>query len=293
MEQTLEADQQTQTQTQDQGQDQSQGSNDPFSVDEGTLASLAPEARVAFDAAVKQWRTKADEHYRGVSQKAVDEATSKFKDYDEQKQYANALRQLTSDPRFVQWYQLMQGQQQQQQQPQQVGSPEEWAQAVQEAAAGQNQRLIALQQRQFQAWAAPTIREFNDLKEQQSQDRERDSLFTRHPDAEELDRTEGSKPSLLEMAVYQVVDKNRGTWEQAYEYARSIADGYKKQAKDAALGLVTDKKNGVTEKGPQQLKETDNIIEVGSGEEALRKNIEASMRGQKVTYVAKSRLARK
>lgn len=266
---------------------------DPFALDETTLSSLPPESRVAFDSAVKQWRSKAEEHYKGVSQKAVEEATSKFKDYEDQKKHADALRQLAVDPRFVQWYQWIQGQQTQHQQNPQVASPEEWAQAIQEAASGNNQRLIGIQQRQFQAWAAPTIKEFNELKEQQMQDRERDGLFSRHPDAEELDRTDGDKPSLLEMAVYQVVDKNHGTWEQAYEYARSIADTYKTDAKKAALGMVNDKKNGVTEKTPQQSKETDNIIEVGSGEEALRKNIEASMKGQKVTYVAKSRLARK
>ena len=55
--------------------------NDPFSLDESSLASLAPEARVAFDNAVKTWRTKADEFAKSSSQKAVEEATSKFKDY--------------------------------------------------------------------------------------------------------------------------------------------------------------------------------------------------------------------
>lgn len=266
---------------------------DPFSIDENALTSLAPEARTAFDSVVKTWRSKVDDYVKTASQKAAEEASAPYKDYEEQKKYATALRSLTADPRFVHWYQSIQGTPQGQPQQPPVASAEEYALAVQEAAAGNSEKLDAIIARKFSAMAAPTLREFESLKMQRAQDAERDSLFSRHADAQELDRQKGDEPSLLEMAVYHVVDRQGGTWEQAYQYARSIADAYKTEAKNAALGLVKDKKDSVTSAGQTQTKDTDNVIEVASAEEALRKTIEASMRGQKVTYVAKPRLSRK
>jgi hypothetical protein len=272
--------------------------SDPFAMDESQLSALAPEARVAFDNVAKAWRSKAEEYTKSAAQKAMEETASKYRDYDENKQYANALRQLTSDPRFVQWYQSIQSQglQQQQQQAMQVATAEDYALAVQEAAAGNPQRMQQIRMREFQALAAPALKEFNEMKVQQQQDREIDKLFKMHPDAEELDalgRTQDGEPSLLEWAVYDIVDKKGGTYEQAYQHAKRIADAMSKKSKDAALGLVNGKKQSVTEQVSQQSKETDNVIEVASGEEALRKNIEATMKGQKVTFYAKPRLARK
>jgi len=289
MEQTLET---PQEQTLEAPIQESTPSADPFAIDEQELSTLAPEARVAFDNVTKKWRSKVDEYSQSAAQKAAEEASSRYKDYDEQKKYADALRQLTQDPRFVQWYQQVSQQGSQTQVPQ-VASPEEWAQAVQEAASGNSTRMQAIIGRQFQIMAAPTMRQFQELQMQTQQDREIDTLFKAHPDAEELDelgRETENDPSLLEWAIYDVVDKKGGTFEQAYLQARRIADQINKKSKDAALGLVNGKKQSVTEKTSQQSKESDNIIEVASANEALRKNVEASMKGQKVTYVAKNRV---
>lgn len=287
MEQTIE--QPTQTQ---EPPAQTTSAPDPYALDETQLSTLAPEARVAFDGVTKAWREKAE----AARTSAVQEATAKYKDYDEQKKFADALRQLSTQPWFVQAYNQSQQQQQLQQQQQQqnsIATPEMWAQAVQEMAAGNPAFWNSLQQKQFMANAAPFIKDFQQMKTEQAQDRARDALFSAHPDADELDIQEGDAPSLLEMAVYQVVDKQGGTWEQAYQYARSIADGYKKNAKDAALGLVNGKKASVTEQTSQQSRETENVVEVASAEEALRKNVEAAMRKQNVTYVAKNKVLRR
>lgn len=265
---------------------------DPYAIDESQLAMLAPEARQAFDNVSKQWREKAEGYAKTRAEKAAEETSARYKDYDEHKKYSEALKQLTGDPRFQQWYQAVSAQPQQQQQQMMVARPEEYALAIQEAAAGDPTKFNQLIMRSFQQIAAPTIREFTQLKQEQAQDRELDTLFRAHPDASELDDTslfgEGN-PTPLELAVHRVVDQQGGTFEQAYAVARQIASAYEKKYKDKALGLVDGKKQSVTEQTSQQSKETDNIVEVGSAEEALRKNVEATMRGQKVTYVAKSR----
>jgi hypothetical protein len=173
---------------------------------------------------------------------------------------------------------------------------EQYALAIQEAAAGDPTKLNAIITRSFQMIAAPTIKEFTQLKQEQAQDRELDALFRMYPDAEELDDPklfgEGN-PTPLELAVHRVVDQQGGTFEQAYKVARQMASALESKYKNQALGMVNGKKQSVTEKTSVQSKETDNIVEVGSGEEALRKNVEASMRGQKVTYVAKQRTFRR
>lgn len=293
---TQDVDVQDQTQTDnDQTADSGSGS-DPFSIDEGTLAQLTPEARVAFDSATKSWREKADSYAKTYSQKELEKVQSKYKDYDEKSQHSEALNRLVSDPRFAQWYQqTYQQQQQQQQQSARVASPEEWAQAISEAAGGNEQKLQGIIARQFQMMASPTIRQFQEQQQTIVQDRELDSLFRRHPDADELDDPkiwgEGKTP--LELAIHQVVDREGKTFEEAYQVARSMVDAANSRARNAAHGIVDAKKNSVTEAASKTSKETDTVIEVASAEEALRKNVEAAMRKQNVTYVAKSRLSRR
>jgi hypothetical protein len=289
MAETLEAPSQEQAPTQE------SQAPDPYALDEQTLSGLAPEARVAFDGAVKTWRTKAEEQAKAAAQKAAEETASKYKDYDEQKKYGDALRQMAADPRFQQVYQAVYGNQQQQQ-PQLAAPAEEYALAVQEAAAGNPARLNQIFMRTVQQVAAPTLREFTQLKQERAQDQQIDSLFRAHPDAEELDDVglfgEGT-PTPLELAIHRVVDQQGGTFEQAYTVARQIAQAYEKKYKNAALGMVNGKKESVTESASRQTKDSNTVIEVASGEEALRKNIEAEMKGQKVTYVAKQRTFRR
>lgn len=275
-------------------QEQAPAPQDPFAVDESVLSTLTPEARVAYDTTVKSWREKADAHYKTEAEKRVAEVQSKYKDYDEKAKYAEALQQLASDPRFAQWYQATFQQPQQPQMPQ-VASPEDWAVALAEASSGSPQKMQMLLGRQFQAMAAPTIRQFQEQQTSLQQDRELDSLFRRHPDADELDDPkiwgEGKTP--LELAIHQVVDREGKSFEEAYQVARQMVDAANTRAKNAALGMVNEKKESVTEAASKTSKETENIIEVASAEEALRKNVEAAMKKQNVTYVAKPKVLRR
>src|ERR1700679_1875141 len=94
-----------------------QGQDDPFAIDEAQLSTLAPEARQAFDTVAKSWREKAEGYAKTRAEKAAEETSAKYKDYDEQKKYAQSLRELASDPQFQQWYQQRE-QMRQNQQPQ-------------------------------------------------------------------------------------------------------------------------------------------------------------------------------
>lgn len=272
-----------------QAQQQAQAGADPFQVDEAVLATLSPEQRQTFDPLIGSWKSKAQEQIKSQ----VESERRKYDGYDTYKQKAAALEQLANDPRFQQFWRQVTQPQTQQQQNKMVANPEEWNSALQELAAGTPDKWVELNQKQMMAWAQPVAQNLVQAQQQIQGQMELQGLFKRHPDAEELDdigREKTDDPSLLQWAIYNIVDKNKGTLEDAYKYARRMADSFSKKSKQEALGMVEEKKKSVTEGAPKTSKDAKTVIELGDSRQALRESIKAAMSGRNVTYTSKMRV---
>jgi hypothetical protein len=254
---------------------------DPFALDESKFVSLAPEQRAALDPVLSEWKEKAKSY-------AQRERESEAKKYTEHVKRAQALEQLTKDPEFVKWYQ----ERVKPKPPPQssVATAAEWAEAVNLMASGDPTAFQNLQQRAFQTWAQPTVQTMSQQLATVQAESEMTKLFATHPDAKDLDQigreADPNNPSLLELALYSVKDRQGGTMEQAYEVAKRVALGMENKGKRAAMGLVDEKKKGITEKGGPSSKE-EGVIYVDTMEEAMTQNIEAAMDGRKVKYLVK------
>lgn len=261
--------------------------NDPFTVDEGRLGSLAPEQRAVFD----EWKTKAKQEIetRGKS------ADEKYKAHVEK---AQALDQLTKHPEFQKWWFAQQnaprgGQSNQptQGQPavpsaQEFATPDEWSQAVIDASNNQPQKLQAIQARMFSSMATPIVQQLQQKQQLLETTMEMKNLFERHPDAKDLDligrdpSNPGDRsPSLLEIGMYYAVDQQGKSVEEGYSLAKRWADALNKGAKQQALGIVQEKKDSVTA-APSSARANSQVVEVDSFEELTRKNMEALLSGQ-------------
>lgn len=256
--------------------------NDPFSVDEGRLATLAPEQRAVFD----EWKSKAKQELetRGKS------ADEKYKPHVEK---AQALDQLTKHPEFQKWWFAQQNAAKQppQGQPatpsaQEFATPDEWSQAVIDASNNQPQKLQAIQSKMFSAMATPIVQQLQQKQQLLETTMEMKNLFERHPDAKDLDligrdssNPNDRSPSLLEIGMYYAVDQQGKSVEEGYSLAKRWADALNKGAKQQALGIVQEKKDSVTA-APSSAKVNSQVVEVDSFEELTRKNMEALLSGQ-------------
>ena len=257
-------------------------SADPFAVDESQFVSLTPEQRAALDPVLNKWKETAKSY-------AQKEREAEGKKYTDHVKKAAALEKLVADPRFVKWYQETNNPQQTAS-PKSVASAEEWAQAYQALSAGDPAPLEALQTKLVMSVGGPQLQATQQQMHMLRMENEMAKLFANHADAKDLDQIgredNPEAPSLLQLAAQSVMDKQGGTWEQAYALAKQVALAMENKGKRAAMGLVTEKKGSVTEKPSTNTKE-EGVQYVDTMEEAMAANIEAAIDGRKVTYRVK------
>ena len=256
--------------------------SDPFAVDESQFVSLTPEQRAALDPVLNKWKETAKSY-------AQKEREAEGKKYTDHVKKAAALEKLVADPRFVKWYQETNNPQQPTS-PKSVASAEEWAQAYQALSAGDPAPLEALQTKLVMSVGGPQLQATQQQMHMLRMENEMAKLFANHADAKDLDQIgredNPEAPSLLQLAAQSVMDKQGGTWEQAYALAKQVALAMENKGKRAAMGLVTEKKGSVTEKPSTNTKE-EGVQYVDTMEEAMAANIEAAMDGRKVQYRVK------
>ena len=256
--------------------------SDPFAVDESQFVSLTPEQRAALDPVLNKWKETAKSY-------AQKEREAEGKKYTDHVKKAAALEKLVADPRFVKWYQETNNPQQPAS-PKSVASAEEWAQAYQALSAGDPAPLEALQTKLVMSVGGPQLQATQQQMHMLRMENEMAKLFANHADAKDLDQIgredNPEAPSLLQLAAQSVMDKQGGTWEQAYALAKQVALAMENKGKRAAMGLVTEKKGSVTEKPSTNTKE-EGVQYVDTMEEAMAANIEAAMDGRKVQYRVK------
>lgn len=281
-----------------QGDVQNTGSQDPFVLDENSLASLSLEQRASLDPIIETWRKKATDEIQSREKKA----SEKYKPLEEK---AQALDKLTNYQPFVQWWSAQQKQAQtsvqtpgqsetiQNTDPKDVATQAEWQEAIWDASNGNSTRLQTLQARMMAMWATPFVQEFREKQQNLETKLEMKDLFESHPDAKELDKigidpTTKEGVSLLEMGL-DWAEKNQKPLEQGYMLAKRWADALRSGAKAEAMGLVSGKKQDVTA-GPSTSTASGTVIEVADADELLRRSLESQLSGQKdVRYVIRSR----
>jgi hypothetical protein len=255
---------------------------DPFVVDESQFVSLTPEQRAALDPVLSKWKETAKTY-------AQKEREAEGKKYSDHVKKAQALEKLVSDPRFVKWYQETNNPSTTAT-PQSVASAEEWAQAYQSLSAGDPMPLEKLQTKLVMSVGGPALQKTQVEMNMLRQENEMTKLFANHADAKDLDQIgredNPDAPSLLQLAAQSVMDKQGGTWEQAYVLAKQVALAMENKGKRAAMGLVAEKKGSVTEKPSTNSKE-EGVQYVDTMEEAMNANIEAALDGRKVQYRVK------
>ena len=256
---------------------------DPFAVDESQFVSLTPEQRAALDPVMTKWKESAKSY-------AQKERESEGKKYTEQVKESAALRKLTADPRFIKWYNETNAPQQSASTPKSVASAEEWANAYQSLSAGDPAPLEALQTKLVMSVGGPQIQATQQQMNMLRAENEMTKLFANHPDAKDLDgigrEEDPASPSLLELCLSVVRDRNGGTMEQAYAMAKKVSLSMENKGKRAAMGLVQGKKDSVTEKSASSAKDG-GVVYVDTMEEALTKNIEAAMDKTGIKYQVK------
>jgi hypothetical protein len=259
--------------------------NDPFSLDENSLASLNPEQRASLDPIIDTWRKKAGEE---ISRR--DSEIEKYKAYGEK---ATALDKLTQYQPFVQWWQQQanqakQGANSSQQQaigetkPTDIASNQEWQDALSEASYGDSSKLQRLQARMMATWATPLVTELREKQESLDTKIEMRNLFENHPDAKELDSI-GVDPkskegtSLLEMCL-ENAKSNGKSLEEGYKMAKRWFDSMSVMEKQKAMGMVTEKKQTVTQ-GNSTSSSNHSLTEVDNIDDMLKRSMEATLAG--------------
>lgn len=270
---------------------------DPFALDEAGLASLSPEQRASLDPIIEGWKKRAGEEIT----KRESAVAEKFKPYQEK---AQALEKLTTYQPFVQWWQTQQQQAKQgatpgqaaainQTRPTDVATPQEWQEALLDAAQGSSDKLQALQARAMNTWAAPMIQQMSQRQKLIETQIEIKDLFERHPDAKTLDEV-GLDPntregvSLLEQGL-DWAERTGKSLEEGYRQAKKWADALNMRAQQAAMGMVQGKKNETTA-GNSTAKNSSTIIEVADADEMIKRSLDAQLSGNKdVRFVIRGR----
>lgn len=253
--------------------------SDPFSLDEARLSQIPAEHRGIFD----EWKKKAQDEIQKSSKTYED----KYKPHVEK---AAALEQLVKHPKFQEWWRSQQQQPQQQptSQAQSYATPEEWSQAVIDASNGDPSKLQAINAKMISSMASPVVKQLQEKQQLLDSTLQMKSLFERHPDAKDLDaigrdaNDPGDQtPSLLEIAMTHAVDGQGKSVEEGYQLAKKWADAMGAKAHQAALGMVQAKKDSVTAPGSTSTSSGQSVVEVGSTDELITKNMEALLSEQK------------
>lgn len=270
---------------------------DPFALDEAGLASLSPEQRAGLDPIIDGWKKRASDEIS----KRENEVAEKYKPYQEK---AQALEKLTAYQPFVQWWQAQQQQAKQgatvgqtaainQTKPNDVATPQEWQEALLDAAQGSSEKLQTLQARMMNAWATPVIQQMSQRQKLVETQIEIKDLFERHPDAKSLDEigldpTTREGVSILEMGL-DWAERNGKSLEDGYKMAKKWSDGLRVNAQREAMGFVQNKKNETTA-GNSTSKNNASIVEVENADEMIKRSLEAQLSGNKdVRFVIRSK----
>lgn len=128
--------------------------------------------------------------------------------------------------------------------------------------------------------ATPVVQQLRQGQEELKTTLEMKDLFERHADAKELDAVgrnskdpDDKSLSLLEMALNWSSENNKPL-EEGYQLARKWADQMKMGAQQQAMGLVQEKKAGITS-GPSTTSRSGPIVvEVNDAEELMQKSME-------------------
>lgn len=245
---------------------------DPFSMDEATLAALSPEGRTAVEPILQTWKKSA-----------METLTKERTSSGELSEKAKALDTLVKDPKFVKWYQ-----DQMNPQPQRAPvdntpkepliRPEDWADALQKMAGGDSSKWEQLNEKLIKSKVEPSYATLDKQTKDLNLKIELNDLFTKHPDAKDLDTA-----GVLEPFLYYYTDLRGRPMEEAYQAANKSWNAAMAKAKNAALGMVNGKKESITETAPTS-SGAEQVIEVNSPDEMLRRQIEATMKGQKVRF---------
>lgn len=263
-----------------------------FDVDEATLASIPPEVRQSVvDPLITKITTQVKDRFSKVKEEATPFRTK-----------AEALDKLIADPRFQKWYVDQQNPvakpATENGKPAPLISPEEWDQAYQKAAQGDLSALNSLQEKQLDLYVkqkyAPIIEHTQSKMKELEMTMELNDLFSNHEDAKELDSirvnpSDPKSPSLLEMCLHYISDKGGRPFEESYQAAKKMADQMRAQAKNAAMGLVADKKAATIEQPTRSTGPEENIQYVNTPQEALKAQLLASLKGQNISYRVKPR----
>lgn len=261
--------------------------SDPFSVDETRFASLSPEQRASLDPILSEWKTRATQ-----------EIEKRGKTYEEKYkpdiEKAQALTQLVQRPEFQQWWagmqrQAMQGQAPQTQQaiaqarPADFATPEEWSNALYAAQSGDPSQFQAIQTRMYTAMATPVVQQLRQGQEELKTTLEMKDLFERHTDAKELDAVgrntkdpEDKSMSLLEMGL-NWASENGKPLEEGYQLARKWADQIKVGAQQQAMGMVQEKKTGITSGPSTSSRSGTAVVEVADADDLMQRSMEYAL----------------
>lgn len=262
--------------------------------DEADFSSLAPEVR----------KGVVDPLLTKVQMKVKERLEKERETFKPHQQKAEALEKLIAQPWFQKAYYEFQN-------PKAAPSPsevptapkpavsaDEWNRAYEQAAQGDLTALNSLQEKQLdnlvQQKYAPILQQVQNQTRELKMSMEMNDIFTNHPDVKELDSlrvdpANPKSPSLFELSLHYISDKKGGSFEDAYQAARRIADQMKAQAKSAAMGLVQEKKAAITEKPSQSTGSEESVVMVNTPQEALKQQIMASLKGQNVTYRVRPR----
>jgi hypothetical protein len=257
-------------------------SDDPFAVDESQFVSLTPEQRASLDPVLSKWKETAQARIKESIEKEK-------KQYEPHLQRSQALEKLVKDPRFVKWYHETNNPTDAKVQttPRTVASAAEWAEALQALAQGDSEAYEKLQAKLVMSVGGPQLQKTQNEMNLLKRENEMVKLFSSHPDAKDLDQigreNDPQAPSLFELCASVVIDRNGGTWEQAYQMAKTVAQSMENKGKRAAMGLVSEKKGSVTEKSTSPSKEG-GVVFVDTMEEAMSRNIEAAIDKTGIKY---------
>lgn len=260
---------------------------DPLGWDDSVLGKLPPEHKSLIEPVISSYRQKVKEELE-----KRESEIGKYKSYSDK---AVALDKLTQYAPFVQWWNEQQKKssapQGQPDQAASIASQTEWQEAIYEASQGDGRKMQEIQAKLLTSMAAPIISDLQ--KKQQSLDTkiEMRNLFEAHPDAKELDQI-GIDPktkegmSILEMGL-DWAERNGKPLEEGYKLARRWADSMSVSAQQKAMGMVTDKKQGVVS-GPSTSSGGGTVVEVGSVDELLRRTMDDELSGVKgAKYILK------
>lgn len=250
------------------------------------LTKLAPEVRSQVEPLVKTWKTQLD--------KWMEDQKSQVEQIQKR---AQAFDYLAQRDDFRNWYQealkreqgLAQVSTQTQSQVNPALTQEEVAAAYEDPRKWEqlvNSQVERFVQNRYAGVIDNIQKQQQELDERQKEvnmSLEMDTMFRNHQDAYDLDQA-----GVLEPVLYDIVDRQGKSVEQAYRTAKKIYDSVMAKANSKQAALVQDAKGSVTQ-GPSTSSQGQEVIYANNPDEALRMQIEARMEGRNVKVRVKQR----